>query len=147
MLEKIKTYSFFILMSVLFVFLNKWLCSDFLFDFLKKDLIVILIALLAINTTTVSVIMTKLKEIAEKNNVDFSSTILELKQSIVEQVIYIIVAIIVMMLLGSKLVLDIHESSETVLQICLLSIFSAAMYNLYDTASSIFIILKHENNK
>ena len=91
-------------MGLVFVFINNSIESDFLISFLKKDLITILIALLAINTTTSSVIMTKLKEISDKNKIDFSSTVAELKHSTIEQVAYIVLSIVNMMLMGSKYV-------------------------------------------
>lgn len=145
MIDKLITYALFILISLILVFVNKLLESDYLLTFLEKDLVTILIALLAINTTTASVIMTKLKEISDKNQIDFSHTITELKHSMIEQVIYIVFAVSSMMLMGSKLIISLHKYSETFLEIILVAVFISALYNLYDTANSIFIILKHEN--
>ena len=85
MLEYLKNISFFLVIATTLVTLSKAIESSFIFEFIKSNLITILIALLAINTTTGSVVMTKLKDISDKNNIDFSSTIGELKSSIIEQ--------------------------------------------------------------
>lgn len=144
MIDKLKTYSLFIVVSLILVIINKSLESDYLITFLKKDLVTILIALLAINTTTASVVMTKLREISDKNQIDFSRTITELKHSMMEQVAYIMLAVSNMVLMGSRWVLNICNYTEILLEIILVSVFIAALYNLYDAANSIFIILRHE---
>ncbi len=67
--------------------------SDFLPTFLSENLITLLIALFAINITTLSVIMTKLSEISNNEGSDFSTTIREMKHSITEQCFLIIIGI------------------------------------------------------
>ena len=120
--------------------------SGFLINFLKEELITILIALLAINTTTGSIVMTKLRDISDSTGVSFSSTIRELRLSIFEQLIFIIVGIVVLVCLDSKVVMELHSQLENILNILLISVFIASLHNLYDTASSIFIILEHEES-
>lgn len=145
MLEYLKNISFFLVIATTLVTLSKAIESSFIFEFIKSNLITILIALLAINTTTGSVVMTKLKDISDKNNIDFSSTIGELKSSIIEQMVFIILGILLLVLVGSTKVLAMYEYMNEILYILLVSVFIGSLYNLYDTASSIFIILKHEN--
>ncbi len=89
--------------------------------------------------------MTKLKDISDKNNIDFSSTISELKSSIIEQVVFIVLGILLLVLVESPKVLAMYEYMSEILYILLVSVFIGSLYNLYDTASSIFVILKYEN--
>lgn len=134
-------------MATILVVFSKSIASLFLFEFIKNNLITILIALLAINTTTGSVVMTKLRDISDKNGVDFSSTIGELRSSIVEQVVFIILGIILLILAGSPIILELYEYMSEILNILLVSVFIGSLYNLYDTANSIFVILNHENDE
>lgn len=147
MMDKIKDLTFYLVIGYAVIGASSWLESSFLRDWLKRDLITLLVALLAINTTTSSVIMTKLKEIAEKTGADFGRTISQLKHSIVEQIAYVVVAVIILILAGSQKVLALHNSAEFVLTGALAAVFVAAIHNLSDTANSIFVILRHENRK
>jgi len=147
MLERLKNISLFLVMATILVVFSKSIASLFLFEFIKNNLITILIALLAINTTTGSVVMTKLRDISDKNGVDFSSTIGELRSSIVEQVVFIILGIILLILAGSPIILELYEYMSEILNILLVSVFIGSLYNLYDTANSIFVILNHENDE
>lgn len=147
MIENIKTYCLFIVLASFIVFVNNSIESKFLINFLKDNLVTLLIALLAINTTTSSVVLTKLKDISDENKINFPLTVNELKKSVIEQVYYIITAILFLMLLDSSMIISIHKNIEAILKVGLVSVFVASMYSLYDTANSIFIILKRENNK
>jgi uncharacterized membrane protein YkvI len=97
--------------------------------------------------TTGSVVMTKLREIIERHSGDFSATLEQLKLSIIEQLIFIILAILILILLESKPTLLLNEFIKPVLEIGLIAVFIASLNNLYDTASSIFVILGWEGEK
>lgn len=125
--------------------LNKVLGSDFIVSFLQKDLVTILIALFAINTTTFSLILTGIKNIQDSDKYDFKSTIDELKFSIKEQVVYIAIAIIAISIMGGSWYILSLSYIKYIFEVCLVSIFVAALSNLYDTANAVFVILDHEN--
>lgn len=140
-----KNISVFLVLSALIVGACILLESDYLVTYLKENLITILIALLAINTTTGSVVMTKLQEIALQKGIDFSFTIQELKFSVVEQVVYIIASLLILICMDSDAFIKLYPPViETALEISLISVFLASLHNLYDTANSIFIILEYE---
>lgn len=147
MIEKFKEISFYLVMALVITGLSAWVGSDFLSKYLEENLITLLIALLAINTTTSSVVMTKLKEIADATGGNFASTIDQLEYSIYEQIVYIVLAVVILILSGSKKVMEFHESVDVVLEILLVAVFVAAMHTLFDTAKSIFVILRYENRK
>jgi hypothetical protein len=146
-IDYLKSCSFFILLAAFIHVICNFLESDFLIVFLSNNLITLLIALLAINTTTGSVVMTKLREIIERHSGDFSATLEQLKLSIIEQLIFIILAILILILLESKPTLLLNEFIKPVLEIGLIAVFIASLNNLYDTASSIFVILGWEGEK
>lgn len=147
-MDKAKSISFFLVLSALIVGACKLLESDYLVTYLKENLITILIALLAINTTTGSVVMTKLQEIALTKGINFSSTIHELKVSVIEQVIYIIASLLILICMDSDSIIQLyHPVVATALEISLISVFLASLHNLYDTANSIFIILEYEGKQ
>lgn len=146
MLNRIKDITFFIVLGAGLLLLNKVLGSDFIITFLRKDLVTILIALFAINTTTFGLILTGLKDINANGKGDFESTIAELKLSITEQVICIVIAVIVMSVMDGCWYKFASDYIKYIFEICLTSVFVAALHNLHDTATAIFIILKHEND-
>jgi hypothetical protein len=66
MIDRVKTISLFLLSGLIVNFLVSWLKSNFISEFLTHNLITLLIALVAINTTTLSVVLTKIREIMDK---------------------------------------------------------------------------------
>lgn len=147
MLDRFKDISFYLTLGFAMMALSEWLGSSFVFEYLSKNLITLLVALLAISTTTVSVIMTKLKDISEKTGADFKNTVSELKVSRFEQILLIIFAAILLIFAGSPKVLQLHSYAKFVLYSLLSSVFVASMHSLFDTANAVFIILDYENKK
>ncbi len=146
MLSSLKEYSFYLVVSIFLVVGSLIMKSDFLARFLLSNLVTLLVALLAINTTTSSVVMTKLKEISDKKpKANFSATILELKKSMTEQIAYVSMAIFFSILAESVTILSWFEYASTLIAILLTTIFVAALGTLYDTGRSIFVILSFEN--
>lgn len=146
-IDYLKSCSLFIVLGVLTRFLCSLIESNFLVSFLSNNLITLLIALLAINTTTGSVVMTKLREIIERHGGNFSATLGQLKLSIIEQLVFIVLAILFLVLLGSKSVIDSNQYIKPLLESGLIAVFIASLHNLYDTANSIFVILGWEGEQ
>ncbi|WP_019026006.1 hypothetical protein [Colwellia piezophila] len=146
-LEYLKTSSLFILLGGLVRYLCSSIDSNYLINFLDENLISLLIALLAINTTTGSILMTKLHDILKQHGGDFQSTLSQLKLSIIEQLSFIIIALIALVLLDSKQIVESYFFAKLILESTLIAVFIASLHNLYDTASSIFIILSWEGEQ
>ena len=147
MIDAIKDVCLYLVVAAVFTVATHWLGSNVLDRYLTEQLITVLIALLAINTTTSGVVMTKLKEISDARGGNFSLTIKELKSSVTEQLIFIILAVIILVLRGSGVVLASHPWADLILEVALVAVFVAALYTLFDTARSIFVILEFENHK
>lgn len=145
MIERLKEICFYIVVGFLLTGVSSALDSVFLEEYLKDNLITLLIALLAINTTTSSVVMTKLKEIADATGGNFKATIEQLKLSIYEQVVFILIATVLLILHGSKAVMGAHLWVPFIVNGLIASVLVAGLYALFDTAKSIFVILRYEN--
>jgi len=144
-LDSLKEYSFYLLVSIALVGLSNAVESSYLHSFLSNDLVTLLIALLAINTTTSSVVMTKLKEISDqKQDADFSGTTKQLKKSMLEQVAYVFAAIVLSIFAGSELIQGLTTYSFLIIEVLMTAIFVAALAALHDTGKAIFIILDFE---
>ena len=145
--ENIPRYSLFILIGIAIQALSAWLESDFVIGYLLEDLMTILIALLAINLTTIGVIITKLQELAEKGSLDHSKVIDAMRFSIKEQIFLIISSTLLLLLLKSKVILNTFPESETIIRVLLISILSSAVWILYTTGEGIFKIARKENQR
>ncbi len=147
MMERLKGYCFYIVGGFCLTGASAYLNSTFLETYLKGNLITLLIALLAINTTTSSVIMTKLREISDATKGNFESTINELRMSIYEQIGCILLTVLFLILSSSDAIVGFHASIAFILNVLVASAFVAGLYALCDTAKSIFVILRFENHK
>lgn len=145
MIDKIKTITLFLVVSVLIQSISLWLESNFIELFMKDNLITLLLALMAINTTTVSVIMTKLRELSNDNGLDFSRTINSTKESIIEQVILLVIAFFVLIVQSSTLLANKWSGITIVTNVLLITTFLYAVHILYDTAQAVFVIANKEN--
>ena len=146
MIEHLKNISLFLVIGLLVTAVSRWLQSDFISEFLAQNLITLLIALVAINTTTLSVVLTKIREITDQLGGDFTITAREMKLSIVEQVVLIISSIVVQVIGTSSLLNASFPMLGFVSSVILVAIFSYAIYILYDTANSVFVILRFESS-
>jgi len=146
MMNQIKNIVFFIVVSTLLQSLSRWLQSNFIEVFLQENLIALLLALMAINTTTISVIMTKLREISDASNTNFSRTILSMKNSITEQIVLLGLASVLLIFNSSKLLNQKWNNTNDVTTILLLTVFLYAIEILYDTAQGVFLIASKENS-
>ena len=145
MIEQAKNISLFLLIGLILTAVTNWLESDFIVDFLSSNLITLLIALIAINTTTLSVVLTKIREISDRLGGDFSNTAREMKLSLVEQVILVVVTTITQVMKESVLVASAFPSIGFISSVIMIGVFAYAIHILYDTANSIFVILNFEN--
>ena len=119
--------------------------STYLGTFLETNLLVVLIALMAINTTTVSVILTKMREIAEAHpEVDFASTRRNMRLSTVEQLVLVVIAAVLLTLKSSPWLVSHIPHFAFVGDSLLVAVFAYALQVLYDTASAVYVILDHD---
>lgn len=118
--------------------------TTYLTTFLKQNLITLLVALIAINSATLSIVLTKIREILDRKNIQgaFENTKKEMIVSINEQIVLIIVAIVLLSIQDSELIKN-HSSYTFLLNVLLIGCFIYAVHVLYDTAKSVFVILDY----
>lgn len=117
--------------------------SNFFEVFLGGNLISLLVALLAINITTLGIILTKIRDILDKNNLDgsyFKKTKQQMLIFIKEQLSLILFSAILLIVKKSILIKD-FTIIEQIINIFLTACFIYAIFILYDAAKSIFNLL------
>lgn len=118
--------------------------TTYLTAFLKQNLITLLVALIAINSATLSIVLTKIRELVDKNNTQgaFDRTKKQMILSINEQVVLIIISMILLIIQDSTFA---KQSSEygTLLNVLIIGCFMYSVHILHDTAKSVFVILDH----
>ncbi|HGS4572482.1 TPA: hypothetical protein ACMDO8_003652, partial [Vibrio cholerae] len=121
---------------------NSWLGSEFLHKFLSQNLVTILIALLAINATTMGIVLTKVREMVDSKGGAscFKRTREQMLLSIKEQIALIVIAVVLFSIKGSAHVIAI-ENAELLLNVLTIGVFSYSLLVLYDTAKSVLIII------
>jgi hypothetical protein len=122
--------------------LQEMLGTHFLDKFLTGNLITLLIALVAINSATTGIVLTKIRDLVEtRGHGDiFSKTRTQMVLAVRQQVALIIVGIVLLMSVDSPLI--VHIPSLTLLfRSMIAGVFINAMMILYDTAKGVLIIV------
>lgn len=116
--------------------------SQYFNDFLRANLINILIALLAVNSATMGIVLTKIRELIEKHGHGdaFQDTRTQFLLSVKEQVALIAASIILLTLSQSIYLKDIPNVG-LFFGSAVAAIFVYSMTILYDTAKGVLIII------
>lgn len=139
----VKNISFYFVAALALNSLSIFLESPFLSKFLHDNVINILINLLAINTATTGIVLTKLKEISENHkNFDFSDSYNELKFALFEQIILIGLSIAALIFKDSSLIQAHLLRHNFIFDTLITSIFINALDTMRDTGKAIFLIIK-----
>lgn len=120
--------------------------SSYLDTFIKNNLVNLLIALLAVNSATMGIVLTKIRELIDKKGNGsgaFAKTKQQMLLSVREQIALIIVGLLVLVLADSKYV-PTGGPVHTFLQTILCAVLVYAMIVLYDTAKGILIIIDYD---
>jgi len=115
--------------------------STYIFEFLKANLINIQIGLLAINTATLGVVLTKLRDLVDSGAPlpAFANTRREMLLSVKEQVALIVASLALLSVSEAKSIP--FSVPSDLLQILLIACFTYSLLILYDTAKSVFVVL------
>lgn len=142
MINRLREISLYVV-GGLFLSLLSWsVGSEFLKSFLEQNLVTILIALLAINITTSSILIARLAEIAkERKEASFEATVAALKYSISEQIVFIMIALLVLILGSASWFSCSGELVDFIYLGMLSAILCASVFVLYDTAKAVFDVM------
>ncbi len=136
-----KNISFFIVLAIIISLIGKGLESKFLFTYLQENIIGLLLTLLAINTATSGLIASKIQDIVVNYpTIDFSITIKEMKKSLLEQIILIIVSVVCLLLMDSAKIT--YEFKEIIGNTILTAVLIYAVNILWDTGKGVFVIIE-----
>lgn len=124
--------------------IQMFLGTSYLTTFLKQNLITLLVALIAINSATLSIVLTKIRELIDKSGQrgTFSNTKQQMILSINEQVMLIVIAMLLLIVQDSDFVKK-YADINIFLNILIIGCFIYALRVLYDTAKSVFVILDY----
>jgi len=125
--------------------INIWLSSEFLHRFFESNLITILVALLAINATTMGIVLTKIRDLIDKNGGSkfFSKTRAQMLLSVKEQIGLIVVATVILTIKSAPVIRDV-KNFPLLLNAIVTGIFVYSIFVLYDTAKGVLIIVDYE---
>lgn len=143
MIKQVLTTSFISIgIGFLAELLNVWLGSKFLYGFFESSLVTILVALLAVNAATMGIVLTKMRDLIDKNgNAEaFKKTRRNMLLSIKEQIGLIILAAIVLSVKSAPVVQSI-ENMPLLFNSIVTGIFVYALLVLYDTAKGVLVIV------
>ena len=121
---------------------SNWLESNFLSSFFKNNLITLLVALLAINATTMGIVLTKIRDLIEKHGGAefFTNSRSQMILSVKEQIGLIVVATVLLTIKSSPLIKDI-ANLPLLINSLIAGIFVYSLIVLYDTAKGVLIII------
>ncbi|WP_347066043.1 hypothetical protein [Flavobacterium sp. WV_118_3] len=123
--------------------LSHFIGTDFLLEYLKGNLTTVQLGLMAINTATCGLVVSKLQEIKDKyKSLDIKPITKQLLLSLKEQIILIIVGVIILLLINSDIfnTLTYCEYIKFGLNNLLIAVFINSVQVLWDTGKSIFVL-------
>lgn len=125
--------------------INGWLSTQFLIKFFEANLITILVALLAINAATMGIVLTKIRDLIDKNGGAefFQKTRAQMLLAVKEQVGLIVFAT-VLLTIKSGAPISAIANLPFLLNSIVTGVFVYALIVLYDTAKSVLIIVDYE---
>ena len=125
-----------------------WLGSQYFNEFLKANLINLLVALLAVNSATMGIVLTKIRDLVDSkgHGEKFKETRQQMLLSVKEQVWLIAMAIVLLTIAQSKYVAGIPNITMF-LNSLISGIFVYGMLVLYDTAKGVLIIVDFDAEK
>lgn len=121
--------------------------STYLVDFLKSNLLTLLVALLAINSATLGIVLTKLREIIDNGaSNSFEKVRSEMRLSVFEHIGLIVLSLVLFTLVESRWGAGLAVTSLSFLHSCIAGIFCYSLYLLYDAANSVFMLLRNHDD-
>jgi hypothetical protein len=139
-MNTLKNISFLLVMSFIYSLVADKLQSVFIFIYLKDNIISILTTLLAINTATLGLIASKIQDVIIKYpTLDFNNSMSEMKKSLLELFMLIILSLISLLFSESPIIC--FEFKDIFFNTILLSILLYAVNVLWDSGKAVFIII------
>ena len=122
--------------------------TDYLTIFLSKNLITILISLMAINSATMGIVLSKIRDLVDKYGHAhlFSSTKQEMILAIKEQICLIMIALVILTVSNSEKLYFLKDMDVLIYSL-VNGIFIYSLFILYDIAKGVLVIIDFDNKK
>ncbi len=114
-----------------------WIGSKVAQDVIGANLVTFVVAFLAINVQTTAVVLVKLREISEHVGLQFKATVAEIKFSILEQAILVVLSVGVSAVVKSDLIKDYLLFVD----VSVLFVFYAALHIFFDISMSLLLVI------
>ncbi|EAP87944.1 hypothetical protein [Croceibacter atlanticus] len=148
MLDQIKDIALYLVLGLIINLLSFFLANDYLVNYLLDNLITIQLTLLAINTATSGLVVSKMQDIKKENpHLDLKPISKSLLDSLKEQIILIIVAIALLIIIDSQITekLEYTKYFDFGLEVFLIGVFINSVQILWDTGKAIFVMIDMTN--
>lgn len=139
-MKYLKDISLYLIISMVLNAVSWCVKSVFLDSFLSSNIVIILVTILAINIAITSILIPKLKDIEDNEDISFTNTYREIRLSFLEQIILIGLSIIVMIFKSSSMIVSLWDYSSMLMTIILTTIFIYSVISLWDTGNALFLI-------
>ncbi|MBY6309953.1 hypothetical protein [Alcaligenes faecalis] len=126
--------------------IQHYLGTTFLNEWLKNNTSQLQIALLAINSATLSVTLSKIRDLIDKKNDNnfFKNTRKQMLLSIKEQIALIILTLLAIATWDSPIAKEKIIDFEFTMGVVVFSLFSYSLCILYDTAKSVLLVIDYD---
>jgi len=141
----IKNYSTSLFFGVLLTLLQFYLKSNFLQKYLLANLLNIQIAVLAINSATLGLILTKVRELSDQNpEYNYDKLLREMLLSFKEMIALMAISLLIGIISESQIIPN-GFFKPYVIETILFAAFSYTVYILYDFVHGICVLLGFKN--
>ncbi|PQJ31911.1 hypothetical protein BST92_08215 [Nonlabens arenilitoris] len=144
MLDQIKDIALYLVLGLIINLLSFFLANDYLVNYLLDNLITVQLTLLAINTATSGLVVSKMQDIKKENpHLDLKPISKSLLDSLKEQIILIVVAIALLIIIDSQITekLEYAKYFDFGLEVILICVFINSVQILWDTGKAIFVMI------
>ena len=136
-------HALYLLLGLAFSWLGTELQSTFLTSFLSSSLLVLQVALLAINTTARTALLSKLRELGSDSKIKFQNTAKAMNSALVEQIVLIALTALILILYFSMQIASV-PLMKLLTEAALIGMLIASIQIVYDTAKAIMLILEDQ---
>jgi len=144
MIDQIKDIALYIVLAIMINLLSFFLGGKYFIEYLIDNLITVQLTLLAINTATSGLIVSKMQDIKKDNpELDLKPISQSLSSSLKEQIILIVIAIVLLVIIDSHVTEKVIYTNyvDFILEVMVIAVFINSVQILWDTGKSIFLMV------
>jgi hypothetical protein len=141
MMNLVKNISFYVIISFAICYGAYYVNSNSLFTYLSNNIVGLLLTLLAINTATSGLIASKMQDLVTNfPDFNFQNTIIQMKLSLLEQIVLIMFSVIILIVQGSQMIK--FQNKDFTLDVLLTTVMVYSIAILWDTGKAVFVVIE-----